>query len=139
MRPTRRRVNTQTIEQLTAIVNDSSRPEVERKQAAELILSIGQPAPTPVVEHDDVVTRLKRSFDMLLAQDRHRDFDAEERARVARFKAIEPEPRPKPDAVVPEPQKRSMEERVKMASQYYDLEIEKIDRDIAALKAETGG
>jgi hypothetical protein len=132
-------VNTQTIEQLTAIVNDASRPEKERKEAAQLILSIGQPAPAPVVEPDDVVSRLKRSFDMLLAQDRHRDFDAEERARVANLKAIEPEPKPKPAEIVPEPKQSTVADQVKAASRLCDIELVKLEEKIAALKAETGG
>jgi hypothetical protein len=95
--------------------------------------------PAPVIEPDDVVTRLKRSFDMLLAQDRHRDFDAEERARVANLKAIEPEPKPKPAEIVPEPKQSTVADQVKAASRLCDIELVKLEEKIAALKAETGG
>jgi hypothetical protein len=41
--------------------------------------------------------------------------------------------------VVPEPEQRSMADQVRDASRYYDLQIEKLDRQLAALKAGTGG
>jgi hypothetical protein len=80
MRPLRRRLSTQTIEELQAIVADENRPTEEREAAAKHILTLqGQPVELTQEEHIAAeVAGLKALFAKMV-----RDLDHDEPARVA--------------------------------------------------------